>query len=256
MDMSFDLKEEALFVPWIESYPLDPGSHGSDKKNFIQLNRAFSAIPDFDAKRIVAEFAVRENCWGQFRFRVQMSRRPEGTLGRVASLCALLGVATLSTFGMNPVDGHDDRVGFLITCILAFVAFQFIVSSSLPPTPYLTLLDRHTLSSFTYLTLLLCTISILARCDIELSYRIYIDNCLFFISAAIVAGIQIWFFVIGVIRRRHELSKLRMTMRQLDDMNKGEDDSPVNVYGSQQLSDCSTNHSGDPFCSFEGLETQ
>ena len=64
MDMSFDLKEEALFVPWLESYPLDPNATPSGTKNFIQLNRAFSAIPDFDARRIVAEFAVRDNCWG------------------------------------------------------------------------------------------------------------------------------------------------------------------------------------------------
>ena len=64
MDMSFDLKEEALFVPWLESYPLDPNGVPSSKMNFIQLNRKFSAIPDFDARRVVAEFAVRENCWG------------------------------------------------------------------------------------------------------------------------------------------------------------------------------------------------
>ena len=64
MDMSFDLKEEALFVPWEDSYPLDPSKPASPTKNFIQLNRAFSAIPDFDARRIVAEFAVRDNCWG------------------------------------------------------------------------------------------------------------------------------------------------------------------------------------------------
>jgi hypothetical protein len=64
MDLSFDLKEEALWVPWSASYSLDPNGERSATKNFIQLNRAFSAIPDFEARRVLAEFSVRENCWG------------------------------------------------------------------------------------------------------------------------------------------------------------------------------------------------
>lgn len=184
-----------------------------------------------------------------------MARRPEGTLGRVASLCAMLAVATLSNFSLDPVDNHNDRVGFLITCILAFVAFQFIVSSSLPMTPYLTILDKYTLSSFLYLTLLLCTISILNRTDLDRDSRVYADNILFFVSAAVVLVIQVWFAIAGWCARRKELSKLHMDMRQLDGLNAGEDDTPMNVFGSQLLPDCVKAHSGDPFCSFEGLET-
>jgi len=185
-----------------------------------------------------------------------MARRPEGTLGRIASLCAMLAIATLSTFSMEVQTNHSERVGFLITCILAFVAFQFIVSSSLPMTPYLTLLDKYTLSSFLYLTVLLCTISILARTDMDYDMRHYVDNVLFFVSAAVVLLIQIWFFLSGYLSRRSELAKLAMTMRDLDDLNAGLDDTPVNVYGSHQLPDCVKSYSGDPFCSFEGLENQ
>lgn len=77
MDMSFDLKEEALLVPWSESWSSDPaGPAPSAEKNFLQLNRAFSAIPDFEAKRVLAEFACRENCWGgSSRFRSRERER-------------------------------------------------------------------------------------------------------------------------------------------------------------------------------------
>ena len=168
----------------------------------------------------------------------------------------MLAIATLSPFSMHPLDDHADRVGFLITCILAFVAFQFIVSSSLPMTPYLTLLDKYTLASFLYLTVVLCTISVLARADMDMDQRIKADNVLFFVSAGIVLAIQLWFFVSGYAKQRTELAKLKMSMVELDDKNSGEDDSPVNVYGASQMRDCETSHKGDPFCSFEGLEKQ
>jgi hypothetical protein len=49
-------------------------------------------------------------------------------------------------------DDITDRVSFLITAILAFVAFQVIVAAKLPDTPYLTLLDKFVMATFAYLT--------------------------------------------------------------------------------------------------------
>lgn len=68
MNFSFDFKEEAIFVPWDESYSLDSKGEKSDSKCVIQFNCAFSAVQDFDARRIIAEFAVRENSRGNFGF--------------------------------------------------------------------------------------------------------------------------------------------------------------------------------------------
>ena len=45
---------------------------------------------------------------------------------------------------LNPVDGLGDHIGVLVTLILAAVAFQCIVSQSLPDVSYLTTLDQYT----------------------------------------------------------------------------------------------------------------
>ena len=251
MDLSFDLKEEALWVPWSESFSLDnPKEQGSSTKNFIQFNRAFSAIPDFEAQRVIVEFAVREDCWGQVKIRIQMARLPEGTLGRIASLCALLGISTLCTFSMDPVNNHTDRVNFLITLILAFVAFQFIVSSSLPDAPYLTILDKYTLSSFTYIVTLQGVLCIIERASSDVPYRIYIDNILFFVCLGVVLLIQGGFILRGFLARHKEFKKLQLGMRQLDEVNDDKSSTPINVYGSDLLQDCTTKTTGDPFVTF------
>lgn len=123
-----------------------------------------------------------------------MARRPQGMLGRVASLCCLLGVSTLSTFAMDPISDLASRISFCITNVLAFTAFCFIISAQLPMTPYLTLMDRYNLTSFVYLVGVMCTIAILARCPFaDDDARRAADNALFFVSAGVLFLIQAYF---------------------------------------------------------------
>jgi hypothetical protein len=257
MDMSFALKEDAIFVPWSESYSLEAGGELSMDKSFLRFNRAFSAIPEFHARRVLVEFTVKENCWSQLKFRIQMVRKPEGTLGRVAILCCLLSLSSLCAFSMDPLTNHADRAGFLMTLILAFVAFQFTVTSSLPKTAYLTVLDKYTLASFTFLTLMLGTLSVVEHvyAGIEDAQRIYVDNIIFIVSAIAVAALQLWFFISGMVRRYKELGKLQMSMSDLNAFyDSGSDSKPINVVGTSQMPECLTVHKGDPFCSFQGTE--
>jgi hypothetical protein len=254
MDMSFDLKEEALFVPSFASYSLQSEHDPSDVNNFVQFNRAFSAIPDFVARRVITEFSVRDNCWGQMVMRIQMERRPEGTLGRIASMCSLLNASTLCVFAMDPVTDLGNRVSFLITLILAFVAFQFIISSSLPTTPYLTLMDQYTLASFMFLVLTMCIISIMGRVQFA-SLDAYhdADNMLFYIAASVDVAIQLLFIARSFHARRVELAKLDMDMNTLNATNKGPDDTPINVYGAGVLHESADTFTGDPVISFQGM---
>jgi hypothetical protein len=257
MDMSFDLKGEVLLIPWSESWNLDPSVQPSGEKNFIQLNRSFSAIPDFEARRVLVEFSVRENCWGQMRMRIQMARRPQGMMGRIASLCCLLGVSTLSIFSMDPISSHADRLSFCITNILAFTAFCFIVSSQLPPTSYLTLLDAYTLSSFCLLVCILCSIAILGRVQFaDEATRRAADDALFIASAVGVTFVQVYFGIRAIQLRRKELSKLTMAWKDLDAINEQPDDKPINVYGTGMLNECRVERQGDPAVSFEGMESK
>ena len=179
-------------------------------------------------------------------------------MGRIASLCAMLSIATLSNFAI-PVTEVGDRVSFLITNILAFVAFQFIITSSLPMTPYLSLLDKYTLSSFVYLTVLMGVVGILSRVFrdpqteevTDLETYILVDNILFFVSLGVVALIQIYFMMKALYVRRLELKKLDMNMVQLIDVDSDPNDTPIKVSGKSELPDCYSKHGDQGFIAFQ-----
>jgi hypothetical protein len=181
-----------------------------------------------------------------------MARRPEGSIGRIVVQCALLALATLCTFSLDPVDGHGDRINFLVTAILAFVAFQFIVASQLPMTSYLTLLDKYTQVTFAFLVLLQLTLSALNRSSYDRDTRGSIDNILFFVSMSTVVGIQLIFGIVAYFRRNQELRKLTMSMSELDKVNTQSDDTPINVYGDGEIFEDSSAQKGDPALTFSG----
>ena len=60
----------------------------------------------------------------------------------------MLSSFTLSVIKMHPVTNFSGRMDFVMTVFLSIVAFAFVISSSTPSTPYLTVLDKLTLASY------------------------------------------------------------------------------------------------------------
>ncbi|GBG35307.1 Gamma-aminobutyric acid receptor subunit beta, partial [Hondaea fermentalgiana] len=137
----------------------------------VILNRAFSAIPQFRARRVVIEFAARSDPgeeddddayqYGQLVIRFQLERRFEGYLWRIAFLSILLAVTALTCFTLE-VDQFAERQAMLMTLILASVAFQYVVQAELPAVPYVVLLEKLTIATFVSNILLLCLVSLVS----------------------------------------------------------------------------------------------
>ena len=162
--------------------------------------------------------------------RFQMERNYEGYLYRIGVYNFLLSGCTACTFALSPAGDLGDRIGFLITLILASVAFQFIVSQYLPTVSYLTVLDKYTLAVFTLTCILLGAVSVLGELDVTDDARATIDRYCFWIFLAVMLGIQLIFVSYGIWLRRQALKIFDMGELDLKKVNFNPDkDSLIKV---------------------------
>merc|ERR1719411_2443843 len=68
-------------------------------------------------------------------------------MARVCLWMFLLGILSFCIFS-HAVADVGDRLSFGITMVLTIVAFQFVITSSLPQVNYLTLIDKYNLFIF------------------------------------------------------------------------------------------------------------
>ena len=69
-------------------------------------------------------------------------------LNTMVMVLMMLSTFSLSVIKMDPVGKFSERMSFIMTVFLAIVAFAFVIASSTPSTPYLTVLDKLTSSSY------------------------------------------------------------------------------------------------------------
>lgn len=253
MDMSFAPVQKAMFVPGRGAFPKpDEEELRTGKSDTILssadfnvplliLNRQYCTVPDFDVERCVVQF--KNACyggeevlgddsfrWGQVTVRVQLKRKAEGYMYRVGFYNFLLAYTSVCAFALNPVDGLGDRLSFLITLILAAVAFQFIVSQYLPNVSYLTVLDQYTFLVFTLCCVLLGVVSWVGSADMTDERRIELDKLTLYVYLISLTAIQILFVIYGYTRRKMQLRHLQYGEMDLNKINYNPDiDSPINV---------------------------
>ena len=69
-------------------------------------------------------------------------------LNTMVMVLVMLSSFTLSVVKMHPCDKYWERMSFVMTVFLAIVAFAFVMASSTPSTPYLTVIDKLTSASY------------------------------------------------------------------------------------------------------------
>jgi len=146
-------------------------------------------------------------------------------LSKMVSVLSMLSILTLAAIKMDPITEYSDRMGYIMTVFLAIVAFAFVVSSSTPLMPYLTILDKLTIASYalTFLvgveTLIVALIAEALGAE-ELNADDLKDSVKFWDRIAIivlVGSISVYYVVLIWSRVKYKLNTADSTREVLDD---------------------------------------
>lgn len=87
------------------------------------------------------------------RLNVKVARRTGYYTVRVQTILTLI---TISGMAVNfAFDTFDGQIGYLSACLLAAVAYLYVLGDALPKLEYLTLMDQYVYACIVYLILLI-----------------------------------------------------------------------------------------------------
>eukprot|EP00040_Diaphanoeca_grandis_P028590 m.165888 g.165888 ORF g.165888 m.165888 type:complete len:645 (-) comp31402_c1_seq1:67-2001(-) len=96
-----------------------------------------------------------------------VQRHYEVHMYRVVMVMGFLSLMAIAALCKDPEITCMDRLGMLVTLLLAACTYSLVVGHSLPPLGYLTLLDKYVLGVFAYIGLLSAEVTILEWLDVE-----------------------------------------------------------------------------------------
>eukprot|EP01084_Bolivina_argentea_P204442 349141_1 len=148
--------EFCVWTPWFGYYG-DDGYLGA-------LSIKYSGVSEYYVRNGFIEYDISmydDQGFGRLNMRIKIERIYGVWFWKIFFFLFFI---ELSTFGVFTIDSDSlgDRYSLLFTLLLSAVAFQFVVSSSLPSVSYLTLLDSYVLGSFAFLIGVSTSVYILA----------------------------------------------------------------------------------------------
>jgi len=183
----------------------------------------------------IVEYLEGEGQWDIINIRLKAIRRWEHYVYR---LCGILSLVTLTGaigFRIELEDGFNDATAYFSTVLLTVVAFMFVVHTTLPAIPYLTVLDAFIYAMLVYV---LAQMFLLTLFSFDLAIK---EEFAFWLSIVAWVVIHIIFGVLGCRASSFEMKKLTMNTQELKDHMKEEDDDFVIVYYDMANKEASTN---------------
>lgn len=89
-----------------------------------------------------AALSKRGNRYAQLQISFVLRREWQPYFFRIIAQVSAMCCASVAVYAI-PAEDVADRLGYLYTIILTLVAFQMTIASTIPPTPYLTWLDKY-----------------------------------------------------------------------------------------------------------------
>ncbi len=83
----------------------------------------------------------------EVRCEIELTRVPMYYLWNIVLVVFVLVLASFCVVGV-PFEDLADRMSITMTLMLTVVAFKFVIAGMVPPTPYLTFMDKYVLSAF------------------------------------------------------------------------------------------------------------
>jgi len=160
-----------------------------------------------------------QNCLIEFKFKrvmlsLKLSRRYTPVLINTSLVFLLMSLASFATFAIAFEDASS-RLELTMTLILTAVLFD--TKSS--PKPYLTYLDKYTLMTYLYLTLVILENGV-AGADHYFGVDETFDIVGFWVLLVVFLTIQIGFIVYAYAVRKREMSKVQMGYDEVKKFNQ------------------------------------
>ena len=83
----------------------------------------------------------------EVRCEIELTRVPMYYLCNIVLVVFVLVLVSFCVVGV-PFEDLADRMSITMTLMLTVVAFKFVIAGMVPPTPYLTFMDKYVLSAF------------------------------------------------------------------------------------------------------------
>jgi len=154
--------------------------------------------------------------YSTIKFRLQVQRRWFPILIRIVLWMVMLGLLSFCTFGFQSTD-LSGRLSFCVTLVLAIVAFQFIISSSLPQGSYLTLIDKYNIFIFLFVLVITIESVIVGWQEKGIDNSEAIDHWVAIISLIIFTGGNMYFGIYVWRRCEFELKKISKSHTKKDE---------------------------------------
>ena len=137
-----------LYYPSRNSLDIEVGTLASDL-----VYRLLDPVIEFDSYDLDYNYQIDEasdDAWSTATFTLKVERKWSGYFWRILFLIALLEVMNICIFFLDNFNDTGNRFSVTVTILLAMVAFQYVVSGSMPAIPYLSYADKYVLFSFIY----------------------------------------------------------------------------------------------------------
>lgn len=146
-----------------------------------------------------------------FTFEFHIKRKYSYFLTNIVFLMFLISLLSFTTFFVSP-DNTGERLSVILTLLLTAVTFKFVVSQSLPPVSYLTVLDWYVLTSVIFIFAVAIENSIVAKIQNEKKRKLF-DNVSWGVAGFIFVIMHMCFIVKSVIIMRRARIALETQQR-------------------------------------------
>jgi len=131
----------------------------------LMVQKKYSCLADCAVGNIRCMFtetsakdSLKGSTYSQLHCCIKIVRRWESYAYRTFSIIMFVSFSTMACFSYEGVGSDPDRVAHVATMLLTAVAFQLIISSSLPNIPYMTYIDTFINAQFFFIFLVGCLI--------------------------------------------------------------------------------------------------
>lgn len=203
----------------VEKLRMIPLTNSAKDTDFVVLQTSGFTETDWNFEKATIEFLETSRDTSIFRFsypvihlHLKISRRFGHYFWRICFILALVALSSCIAFTLDIEDDFADSAAYLSTSLLTVVAFMFVVSSTLPAIPYLTILDHYVYSLLVFVAF---QMFFLALCTSSVKFE---ANTILWVSLTVWVLIQIVFGIVAAHANFKEKKKLDMNSKELEEL--------------------------------------